>query len=81
VNYRLRTCGTGDATAATAPFVKTGGFGPTLDDLHLTCGSAAQSFVTPNTSDYQLGYDIDADPRNATGPRDAGASGATSCGM
>ena len=76
----LHTCGTGDATTAAAPFVATGGFGPALEDLHLRCGSPAQNFVTPTTSDYQLNYDINGNPRNSNGPRDAGASAETSCG-
>ena len=57
-----------------------GNSGSTLDDLHLRCGTVAQNFVTPNTSDYQLGYDIDGNPRNSSGPRDAGASTEASCG-
>jgi len=73
-------CGTGDATTSTNPFVSTGKSGTVADDLHLRCGTSAQNFVTPNTSDYQLGYDIDGNARNSGGPRDAGASAEASCG-
>jgi hypothetical protein len=77
-------CGTGDTTYSTSPFMATGKYGSTLDDLHLgpsPCSTnPAANLVTPNTSDYQLNYDIDGNTRNATGPRDAGASAQTSCG-
>ena len=75
-------CGTGDVRMSSGnPFMSTGKFGATFDDLHLTCGNnPADRLVTPNSSDDQLGYDIDGNPRNANGPRDAGASAATSCG-
>ena len=73
-------CGTGDQTTSTIPTMGTGQYGSTLDDLHLRCGTLAENFVTPNTSDYQLGYDIDGNPRNSSGPRDAGASTEASCG-
>ena len=78
------TCGTGDRSTSTNPFVTTGNYGSTLDDLHLgpsPCTSnPAANLVTPNTSDYQLNYDIDNNARNTSGPRDAGASAQTSCG-
>jgi hypothetical protein len=74
-------CGTGDVQMSSGdPFVRTGGSGATPDDLHLRCGTPAQNLVTPNASDYQLSYDIDGNPRNANGPRDAGASAEASCG-
>jgi hypothetical protein len=75
-------CGTGDVQMSSGnPFVSTGNYGSTLDDLHLTCASnPADNLVTPNTTNYQLNYDIDNNARNTNGPRDAGASAATSCG-
>jgi hypothetical protein len=80
-NGGVKGCGTGDGVFGSSPFVTVSQQGEVrLDDLHLRCGSAAQNFVTPNTSDYQLGYDIDGNARNMSGPRDAGASAATSCG-
>jgi hypothetical protein len=75
------TCGTGDVSTSSDPFVRTGDSGSTLDDLNLTCGTnPAHSLVTPNTSDYQLNYDIAGNARNTSGPRDAGASADTACG-
>ena len=47
-------CGTGDVTTATNPFVTGGNSGSTLDDLHLRCGTLAQNFVPPNTSDLPI---------------------------
>ena len=74
-------CGSSDLSTSTNPFVTTGQDGSTLDDLHLTCGTnPANNLVTPNTSDYQLNYDIDGNARNTDGPRDAGASAQASCG-
>ena len=75
-------CGTGDVQMSSGnPFVSTGNSGSTLDDLHLTCSSnPADNLVTPTTADYQLNYDIDSNARNTNGPRDAGASTATTCG-
>ena len=73
-------CGPGDATISANPFVSTGKSDAARNDLHLKCGTQAWNFVRPNTADYQLDYDIDGNPRNANGPKDAGASAEKSCG-
>ena len=60
----------GSAVASTLPYINAV---PGSEDFHLTSGSLAQSFVTPNTADYQLAYDLDGNARPASGPRDAGS--------
>jgi hypothetical protein len=72
-----KACAATDRTVSTLPYVN-GGIG--TEDFHLTCGSIAQTFVTPNTSSYQLNYDIDGNVRSPVGPRTAGASAEASCG-
>ena len=72
-------CGSGDLTTTSDPFVSSGKSGAIPDDLHLRCGTPAQNLVKPNTPDYQLNVDIDGNPRNPEGPRDAGASAEKSC--
>jgi len=68
-------CGTGDSVQRTLPYVSTAAG---AENFHLTPNSVAHDLVTPNTSDYQLDYDMDGNPRPPNGPRDAGSEQQTS---
>jgi hypothetical protein len=72
-------CGPTDKAISGSPYVRSGTSGPTPADLHLRCGTVAHDLVKPNSPDYQLGYDIDGNPRNPSGPRDAGSSAEAAC--
>src|SRR5262249_43166220 len=70
-------CASSDSTASSLPYMSNS---QGSEDFNLKCGSTAMNLATPNTTDYQLNYDINNDARNANGPRDAGSAAEPSCG-
>jgi len=68
-------CSSTDAINATLPYLNTQ---TGSEDFHLTANSDAHDFVTPNTTNYQLGYDMDGNTRPTNGPRDTGSEQQTS---
>jgi hypothetical protein len=66
------TCGTGDTTITTSPYINPTETPSGVNNYHLK-GSLGQSLVLPNTTDYQLNDDLDGNARPSSGPRNVGS--------
>ena len=71
------TCGTGDTTITTSPYINPTETPSGVNNYHLACGTDLGTFVTPNTADYQISEDLDGNALSSTGPRTPGSEQST----
>jgi len=71
------TCGTGDTTITTSPYINPTETPSGVNNYHLACGTDLGTFVTPNTADYQISADLDGNALSSIEPRTPGSEQST----